>query len=75
MKFLLRMKKSTLGFNGWMKYLVWFGQLDTEFWMINLAGMEISFIATASRPLCANPGTDQSWRDRHGWREASRILP
>jgi len=32
----------------------------TEFWMINLAGMERSFIAAASRPLSTNPFTDQS---------------
>jgi hypothetical protein len=32
----------------------------TEFWMINLAGMESSFIAAAPRPSSRNPGTDQS---------------
>jgi hypothetical protein len=35
-------------------------ELDTEFWMLNVAGKESSFITAALRPLSANPGTDQS---------------
>ncbi len=65
-------EKGTLGLTD--EWITWL-ELDTEFWMINIAGMETTFVAAASRPLSADAGTDQSWRDRHGWREASRILP